>query len=129
MIKSGGSFFHGGYRCVIGAVLSIRGRQYIAAASHIFHKAGTCVEVEGMKGIVRRFIEDYDVALIELPPNATAEVTHLGSATVMEDALLVNERHTIQCRVTRAGASLLTLQFPCSACRSPEIRVRPSYKM
>jgi hypothetical protein len=89
------------------------------AASHIFHKAGTCVEVEGMKGIVRRFIEDYDVALIELPPNATAEVTHLGSATVMEDALLVNERHTIQCRVTRAGASLLTLQFPCSDMPQP----------
>jgi hypothetical protein len=89
------------------------------AASHIFHKAGTCVEVEGMKGIVRRFIEDYDVALIELPPNATAEVTHLGSATVMEDALLVNEGHTIQCRVTRAGASLLTLQFPCSDMPQP----------
>lgn len=119
MIKSGGSFFHEGYRCVIGAVLSIRGRKDIAAASHIFHKAGTCVEVEGMKGIVRRFIEDYDVALIELPEGCTSEVTELGRAVVMDDALLVNDRHTIQCRVTRAGASLLTLQFPCSDMPQP----------
>jgi hypothetical protein len=37
----------------------------------------------------------------------------------MEDALLVNEGHTIQCRVIRAGASLLTLQFPCSDMPQP----------
>jgi hypothetical protein len=119
MIKSGGSFFHGGYRCVIGAVLSIRGRQYIATASHIFHRAGTCVEVEGMKGMVRRFIEDYDVALIEVPSTVTAEVTEIGSAAIMDDALMVNENHSIPCRVTRAGVSLLSLQFPCSDMPQP----------
>lgn len=119
MIRAGGSFFYRGYRCVIGAVLYISERQYIASASHIFQKAGTCIDVEGMKGIVRRFIEDYDVALIELPPNVTTEVTRLSSAAVMDDALLINENHTISCRVTRAGASLLSLQFPCSDMPQP----------
>ncbi len=119
MIRSGGSFFHRGYRCVIGAVLSIRDRLYIASASHIFHKIGTSVEVEGIKGLVRRFIEDYDVALIELPPTIAAEVTQLSSASVMDDAFLFNEIHTIRCRITRAGISLLSLQFPCSDMPQP----------
>ena len=80
---------------------------------------GTCVEVEGMKGMVRRFIEDYDVALIEVPSTVTAEVTEIGSAAIMDDALMVNENHSIPCRVTRAGVSLLSLQFPCSDMPQP----------
>ncbi len=119
MIKSGETFLHGGYRCVVGAVLSIRKRHYLATASHIFHKTGIFVDVEGMKGIVKRFIEDYDAALIELPGDCAPEVTSLGSAEVMADALLFNEHHSIPCRVTRAGASLLTLQFPCSDMPQP----------
>lgn len=116
MIKSGGFFLYKGTQSVIGAVLPIRGRRYIAAASHLFHKAdvGSCVQVEGVLGIVRRFLEDYDVALVELPPGCAAEITELGSARVMEDAMLTNERHSIPCRVIRAGAFLLYLQFPCS---------------
>ena len=115
MIKSGGTFIFKVYHCVIGAVISIKDRRYIAAASHIFHKTdmGSRVQVEGAEGIVRKFMEDYDVALIELPPDCKAGITELGSAAVMEDALLVNEHHTIPCRVIRAGASLLYLQFPC----------------
>jgi hypothetical protein len=121
MIKSGGSFLFKGIRCVIGAVISIKGKQYIVAASHIFQKADAeaRVEVEGGDGIVRKFLEDYDVALIELSSNCVTEITELGSAAVMEDALLVNEQHSIPCRVTRAGASLLYLQFPCSDMPQP----------
>ncbi len=59
-------------------------------------------------------MEDYDVALIELPLGCKVEVTELGSAAVMEEALLVNEHHTIPCRVIHAGTSLLYMQFPCS---------------
>ncbi len=115
MIKSGGTFLFKGYRCVIGAIIPFKDRRYIAAASHIFHKTGmgSRVHVEGAEGIVRKFLEDYDVALIELPPGCKAGVTELGSAAVMEDALLVNELHTIPCRIIRAGTSLLYLQFPC----------------
>ncbi len=60
-----------GTRCVIGAVLSINEKQYIAAASHIFHKKDTesHMQVNGEEGIVRKFLEDFDVALIELSSN------------------------------------------------------------
>ncbi len=116
MIKSGGSFFYKGTRFVIGAIVSVKGRLHIVASAHIFHKkdVGVRVQVEGAEGILRGFMEDYDVAIIELLPGCAAEFSDLGSAAVMEDAVLINERHSIRCRVIRAGASLLYLQFPCS---------------
>jgi hypothetical protein len=40
MIKSGGSFFYKGKRCIIGAVISLKGLPYIVTASHIFHGTG-----------------------------------------------------------------------------------------
>ncbi len=115
MIKSGGLFLFKGYHCVIGAVIPINGTLYIAAASHIFHKAGSGshVQADGVEGTVKRFLEDFDVALIELPTDCKAEITELGSAIVMEEACLMNESHSIPCRVIRAGISLLSLQFPC----------------
>ncbi len=121
MIKSGGTFLFKGYRCIIGAVIPIKERRYIVAASHIFHKTdmGSSVQIESAEGIVRKFMKYYDVALIELPLGCKAEVTELGSAAVMEEALLVNEHHTIPCRVIRTGASLLYLQFPCSDMPQP----------
>jgi hypothetical protein len=121
MIKSGGTFLYKGYRCVIGAVITIKDRRYIAAASHIFSKADmkSRIQVEGTEGIIRKFMEDYDVALIELHSGCKDEATELGSADVMDDALLVNEHHTIPCRVIRAGTSLLYLQFHCSDMPQP----------
>lgn len=119
MIKSGGSFLFKGIRCVIGAIILIKGKHYIACASHIFHGTGSRVQAENVEGVVSRFLEDFDIALIELPPDCAAEITQFGSAILMEDALLVNEQHSIQCRVIRAGASLLYLQFPCSDMPQP----------
>lgn len=60
-----------------------------------------------------RFLEDFDVALIALPSGCEAEVTQFGSAAVMEEAYLFNEKHTITCKVIRAGTSLHSLLFPC----------------
>ncbi len=121
MIKSGGSFLFKGICCVIGAVVVIKGRHYIACASHIFHGTGVgiCVKVDGAEGIVSRFLEGFDIALIELPSGFNVEATELGSAAVMEDALLVNEQHSIPCRVIRAGTSLISLLFPCSDMPQP----------
>jgi hypothetical protein len=115
MIKSGGLFLFKGARCVIGAVIPINGTPYIATASHIFHKTGarSRVQADGIEGTVKRFLEDFDVALIELPTGCKAEMTGLGSAIVLEEAHLMNETHSIPCRVIRAGMSLLSLQFPC----------------
>jgi hypothetical protein len=121
MIKSGGSFFFKGMRCVVGAVVLINGKRYGAVASHIFHGTGvgSRVQVDGVEGIVSRFLKDFDIALIELPPGCAAEITKLGSAAIMEDAQLVNEQHSIPCRVIRAGASLHSLLFPCSDMPQP----------
>ena len=41
---------------------------------------------------MKRFLDDFDVALIELTSDCMAQITELGSAAVMEDALLMNER-------------------------------------
>ncbi len=115
MIKSGSLFLFKGYRCVIGAVIPINGTPYIATASHIFYKTGPGgrVQADGVEGTVKRFLEDFDVALIELPIDCKVEITMLGSAIVMEEACLMNETHNIPCRVIRTGMSLLSLQFPC----------------
>jgi len=119
MIKSGGFFYFKGIQCTIGAVIQIKGRYYIATASHIFRSPGDRIMVESQEGIVKKFLEDFDIALIELPFICQAEVTELESAVSMEDALLVNQRHRVRCRITRAGASLLFLLFPCSDMPQP----------
>ncbi len=119
MIKSGGSFIFKGSSCAIGAVIMIKGIPHIATACHIFQNTGLRVQVEGGEGIVKGFLDDFDIALIKLPQNCIVEFTSFGSAEVMENALLVNELHSIQCRVTRSGSSLLSLQFPCSDMPQP----------
>lgn len=114
MIKSGGSFFYKGKHCIIGAVVPIKGLPYIVAASHIFHGVGDCVKVDEMQVAVKRILKNFDLALIELPPESKVEFTDFGSAAVLEDALLVNDMHVIPCRVISAGSSLLYLSFPFS---------------
>ncbi|HEY9206887.1 MAG TPA: serine protease [Candidatus Methanoperedens sp.] len=115
MIKSGGFFSIKGANCVIGAIVSINKKHYIATASHIFEgdKIGTVVQVGGFQSIVKKFLPEFDIVLIELPSGDKAEVTELGRAAVMEDAQLINERHSTRCRVIRAGAALHSLLFPC----------------
>ncbi len=113
MIKSGSSFFYKEKRCIIGAVISLRGLPYIVTASHIFHGAGDHVKVDGMEVVVKSILKDFDLALIELSPDCMVEITRFGRAAVLDDALLANDMHVITCRVVSAGASLLYLRFPC----------------
>jgi len=113
MIKSGDSFFYKGTRYVIGAILSIDGRHYIAAAAHIFHETGNNVQVNGTEGIVKRFLDDFDVALIELSSGCMDQITELGSTSVMEEAMMSNEKSNIPCRIIQGGTSLLSLLFRC----------------
>ena len=112
MIKSGGSFFYKGKRCIIGAVISLKGMPNIVTASHIFHGTGDRVIVDGMEVAVKSILKDFDLALIELPPDCMVEITEFGSALVLENALLANDTHVIKCKVVNSGASLLYLGFP-----------------
>jgi hypothetical protein len=112
MIKSGGFFFYKGMRCIIGAVISFKGLPYIVTASHIFGREGERVTVDGREFAVKIIFKDFDLALIELPPDCAFEITEFGSAAVLENASLVNDAHAIACRVINAGTSLLFLSFP-----------------
>jgi len=114
MIKSGGSFFYNGERCTIGAVILLKGLPYIVTVSHIFRRGeGDHLTAGGRKLTVTKILKAFDLALIELPPTCTFEITELGSAAELEQAELVNDIHTIKCRVVNAGASLLFLGFQC----------------
>jgi hypothetical protein len=112
MIKSGGFFFYKGMRCIIGAVISFKGLPCIVTASHIFRGVGDHVTVDGGEFAVKTIFKHFDLALIELPPDCKVEITEFGSAAVLEHASLVNDAHTITCRVINVGASLLYLSFP-----------------
>lgn len=111
MIKSGGFFYYKGNRCIIGAVILSKGLPYIVAASHIFKGVGDHIKVEGKEAIVKQMLKAFDLALIEIPSSCPFEITEFGSAAVLENASLVNDTHTIKCRVTNAGASLVYLSF------------------
>ena len=112
MIKSGGSFFHNGTRCTIGAVILLKGLPYMVTVSHLFRGEGDHLTVDGMKLAVTRILKDYDLALIELPPDIPVEITEFGIPAVLEQAELINETHVIRCRIVNSGASLVYLSFP-----------------
>lgn len=114
MIKSGGLFFYNGKRCTVGAVISLKGLPYMVTVSHVFrHGKGDHLTVDGMKLTVTSILKDFDLALVELPPASKFEITELGSAAELEQAVVFNDIHSINCRVVNAGASLLFLGFQC----------------
>lgn len=113
MIKAGGSFFYKGKRCIIGAVISLKGLPYMVTVSHIFRGIGDHLIIDKTEAIVTSLFKDFDLALIKLPPESVIEITKLGSAAELEEAFLVNEIHIIRCRVVNAGTSLLYLGFRC----------------
>ncbi|HET8689068.1 MAG TPA: serine protease [Methanosarcina sp.] len=113
MIKSGGSFFYKGKHCIVGAVISLKGLPYMVTVSHIFRGVRDHLIVDGMEVAVTRILKDFDLALIELPPESRVKITELGNAAELGEAFLVNDIHIIRCRVVNAGASLLYLGFRC----------------
>jgi len=86
----------------------------MVTVSHIFrHGEGDHLTVDGIKLTVTCILKDFDLALIELPPACSFKITDLGSAAELEQAVLINDIHSINCRVVNAGASLLFLGFQC----------------
>lgn len=111
MIKAGGSFFHNGNRCTVGAVIPLKGLPYMVTVSHLFRGEGDSLIIDGTKLAVTKILKDHDLALIKLPPDSQIEITELGSPAVLEQAELINEIHAIRCRVVNVGASLVYLSF------------------
>ncbi|WP_410509670.1 serine protease [Methanosarcina hadiensis] len=111
MIKSGGSFLYNGARCTIGAVVFLKGLPYMVTVSHIFRGEGDFLTADGMKLTVTRILKDYDLALVRLPPDSKVKITEFGASAQLEQAEMVNDVHTLQCRVVNSGASLVYLAF------------------
>lgn len=89
--------------------------------SHIFQGEGNRLTVNGKKFAVTRILKDHDVALIELPPDTSVEITEFGSPAELELAELINDTRVIHyCRVVNSGASLLFLGFQCHDMPEPE---------
>jgi hypothetical protein len=85
----------------------------MVTVSHLFQGEGDHLTVDGIKFAVTRILKDYDLALIEIPPDSPVEITEFGVPAVLEQAELINETHVIQCRIVNSGASLVYLSFPC----------------
>lgn len=111
MIKSGGSFFHNGTRCTIGAVISLKGLPYMVTVSHIFRDEGDNLTVDGVKLVVTSILKDYDLTLVKLPLDSKVEITEFGVPALLEQAELINDTHVVQCRVVNAGTTLVYLSF------------------
>ena len=92
----------------------------MVTVSHMFRRGeGDHLIVNGTKLTVTNILKNFDLALIELPPACMFEITELGSAAELEQAVLVNDIHVIKCRVVNAGASLVFLGFRCSNLPEP----------
>jgi len=120
MIKAGGSFFYMEKRCIVSAVILLKELPYMVTVSHLFKGEGNSLIVDGMRLTVTRILENYDLALVKLPPECIVKITDLGSAAELEEAFLVNDIHVIRCRIINAGTSLLYLGFRCLDMPEPE---------
>lgn len=121
MIKAGSSFFHNGKRGTIGAIIPLKGVLYAVTVSNIFQGEGDRLTVDGKKLAVTRVLKENKLALIELPPDTSVEITELGTPAELELAKLVNDTRIIHyCRVANSGASLLFLGFQCHDMPAPE---------
>jgi hypothetical protein len=72
---------------------------------------GTKVVVDGYESTVIRLFNDYDLALIEIPPQH-ATFSTIGSASFGPAELVTYDRR-IACRVIDTGKNLNRFAFPC----------------
>ena len=91
----------------------------MVTVAHIFQGEGDNLLVDGRKLTVTQLVKDFDLALVKLPSDSVVEITELGTPGELEQAMLVNEIHSIRCRVANSGVSLLFLGFQCSNMPEP----------
>jgi hypothetical protein len=78
---------------------------------------GTKVVVDGYESTVIRLFNDYDLALIEIPPQH-ATFSTIGSASFGPAELVTYDRR-IACRVIDTGKNLNRFAFPCGNMPTP----------
>jgi len=103
-------------RGTVGAVIMYSQRACALTAGHVIRygngAVGTKVIVDGYDSTVVRLLNDYDLALIDVPPeHATLSV--IGRASFGPAELITYDRH-IDCRVVDTGRNLNRFAFPCA---------------
>ena len=105
-----------GIRGTVGAVISYNEGVCALTAGHVIRygngAVGTKVVVDGHDSTVIQLLNDYDLALIDVPPeHATLSV--IGCARFGPAELIMYDRH-IDCRVVDTGRNLNRFAFPCA---------------
>jgi hypothetical protein len=102
-------------RGTIGAIIPYNERMCAITAGHVIRYGhgvvGTKVVVDGHESTVIRLFNDYDLALIEVPPQH-ATFSTIGSASFGPAELVTYDRR-IACRVIDTGKNLNRFAFPC----------------
>ncbi len=110
-----------GIRGTIGAVIHYSGKVCAITAGHVIRygngRIGTKVKVDGHESRVIKLINDYDLAIIEVPRDY-ARTSEIGDAYFGPAKLVTNERE-IDCRVIDTGRNLNRFAFPCGNMPSP----------
>jgi hypothetical protein len=102
-------------RGTVGAIIPYDGRVCAITAGHVIRygngSIGTKVVVDGHKSTVIRLFNDFDLALIEIPPQH-ATFSAIGQACFGSAELITYDRR-IACRVIDVGRNLNRFAFPC----------------
>jgi hypothetical protein len=102
-------------RGTVGAIIPYKERTCAITAGHVIRYGsggvGTKVVVDGYESTVICLLNDYDLALIEVPPEY-ATLSTIGRASFGPAELVTYDRR-ITCRVIDTGKNLNRFAFPC----------------
>ncbi len=102
-------------RGTVGAVVPYNGRVCALTAGHVIRygngAVGSRLSVNGHASTVIRLVNDYDLALIDIP-REHAKLSAIGRAHFGSAELITCDRR-IDCRVIDTGRNLNRLAFPC----------------
>ena len=103
-------------RGTVGAVIPYNECVCALTAGHVIRygngAVGTKVVVDGHDSTVVQLLNDYDLALIDVPPEH-ATLSIIGRARFGPAELITYDRH-IDCRVVDTGRNLNRFAFPCA---------------
>ncbi len=102
-------------RGTVGAIIPYKERTCAITAGHVIRYGsggvGTKVVVDGYESTVICLLNDYDLALIEVP-HEHATLSTIGRASFGPAELVTYDRR-ITCRVINTGKNLNLFAFPC----------------
>ena len=103
-------------RGTVGAVIQYHSRVCAITAGHVIRygngAVGTNVVVDGQDSTVVHLLNDYDLALIDVP-SEHARLSVIGLARFGPAGLITYDRR-IECRVVDTGRNLNRFAFPCA---------------